>query len=163
MKESNLNYSFKALTVYKKAYELTMLIFELSKSFPKEERYSLSDQIRRSSRSDCSSVAEAYPKRLYKRHFVSIFSDADMENSETRVWLAFASACGYLSKEKFEEVVELSLEIGKLLNHMINHPELYQRKNEKALSIIFACCPLLANYCLSPTSNLQFIFPNETT
>ncbi len=76
--------SFRDLTVYRKAFELAMEIFELTKTFPKEERYSLTDQIRRSSRAVCSCIAEAYRKRNYEAYFVSKSSDGDMENSETR-------------------------------------------------------------------------------
>ncbi len=91
--------TFKDLTVYKKAFELAMEIFEISKSFPKEETYSLTDQIRRCSRSVCTSIAEAYRKRRYPMHFISKTSDADMENSETQVWLDFARECLFLKKE----------------------------------------------------------------
>lgn len=86
-----VNDSFKHLTAYKKAFDLAMKIFEASKKFPKEETYSLTDQIRRSSRSVATSIAEAYRKRNYPAYFASKVSDADMENSETQVWLEFAS------------------------------------------------------------------------
>ena len=76
---------FKELIVYKKAFTLAMEIYEVSKSFPKEENYSLTDQIRRSSRSVCANLAEAYRKRLYERHFISKLTDSDAENSETIV------------------------------------------------------------------------------
>ena len=120
--------SFKDLTVYKKAFKLAMEIFELTKSFPKEEVYSLSTQIRKSSRSVCSCIVEAYRKRQYPAHFVSKVSGADMENSETRVWLDFASACRYLDIKSKERLENQNIEIGKLLNHMILNPEKYQRK-----------------------------------
>ena len=121
--------SFRDLTVYKKAFSLAMEIFEMSKQFPSEEKYSLTDQIKRSSRSVCSSIAEAYRKRNYPAYFVSKTSDADMENSETRVWLDFALACNYVSEEKRNNLEANSIEIGKLLNHMIEHPEKYTRKS----------------------------------
>ena len=121
--------SFKDLTVYKKAFSLAMEVFEMSKQFPLEEKYSLTDQIRRSSRSVCSCIAEAYRKRNYPAYFVSKTSDADMENSETRVWLDFALACNYISEEKRNNLEANSIEIGKLLNHMIEHPEKYTRKS----------------------------------
>ena len=92
--------SFRDLTVYKKAFTLAMEIFEISKTFPQEEKYSLTDQVRRSSRSVCSNIGEAYRKRRYKAHFVSKSSDGDMENTETRVWLDFAYSCGYIDKSK---------------------------------------------------------------
>ncbi len=121
--------SFRDLTVYKKAFSLAMEIFEVSKKFPVEEKYSLTDQIRRSSRSICSCIAEAYRKRNYPAYFVSKTSDADMENSETRVWLDFALACKYISDETRNELESKSMEIGKLLNHMIENPEKYCRKS----------------------------------
>ena len=117
--------SFKQLTVYKKAFDLAMDIFEISKVFPKEEKYSLTDQIRRSSRSVCVNVAEGYRKRLYPAHFITKISDADMENSETQVWLDFALSCGYIKTGLHEKLTASSKEIGKLLNHMINNPEKY--------------------------------------
>lgn len=126
-----MNVSFKDLTVYRKAFELAMLIFEISKNFPKEERYSLTDQIRRSSRSVCSSIAEAYRKRRYEAHFISKTSDADMENSETQVWIDFAFNCKYIDKLTLEDLIKKSKEVGRLLNHMIENPESYLRKNDK--------------------------------
>lgn len=123
--------SFKDLTVYKKAFGLAMKIFDCSKSFPKEETYSLTDQIRRSSRSVCTSIAEAYRKRRYEAHFISKISDADMENSETQVWLQFALDCNYLSKKIFDELIIISEEVGRLLNHMIENPKNYLRNAEK--------------------------------
>lgn len=124
--------SFRDLTVYKKAFELAMKIFELSKTFPKEEIYSLTDQIRRSSRSVCTCISEAYRKRNYQAYFISKSSDADMENSETQVWLDFAYKCGYLNKDDFTQLMNKSEEVGKLLNHMIEFPEKYLRKDEKS-------------------------------
>jgi len=120
--------SFRDLTVYKKAFALAMEIFKTSKQFPPEEKYSLTDQIRRSSRSVCTCVGEAYRKRQYKAHFVSKSSDADMENTETRVWLDFALACNYISTELWNDLEARADEIGKLLNHMIENPEKYTRK-----------------------------------
>ncbi len=126
-----MNLTFKDLTVYKKAFELAMDIFEISKGFPKEERYSLTDQIRRSSRSVCSSIAEAYRKRRYEAHFISKTSDAAMENSETQVWLDFAFKCKYINNDNLEDLVNRSQEIGRLLNHMIENPENYLRNADK--------------------------------
>lgn len=118
------------MTVYKKAFELAMEIFELSKGFPKEERYSLTDQIRRSSRSVCVCIGEAYRKRQYENYFVSKSSDADMENTETRVWLDFALASKYVVAETRERLEEKAIEVGKLLNHMIENPKKYRRKTD---------------------------------
>jgi len=117
--------TFQDLKVYKKAFELAMEIFEISKNFPKEETYSLTDQIRRCSRSVCSCLAEAYRKRRYPMYFVSKCSDSDMENSETQVWLDFAKACQYLQKAEFERLNSKYQEVGKMINHMINNPEKY--------------------------------------
>ncbi len=116
---------FIDLLVYKKSFELAMPIFEISKSFPKEETYSLTHQIRRSSRSTNICLIEAYRKRRYKAHFVSKLSDSDMENSETKGWLKFALACNYISDEEYNSLSTQSDEIGKLLNHMMNNPEKY--------------------------------------
>ena len=107
--------NFKSLTVYKKAFALAMDIFEISKSFPKEELYSLTTQIRKSSRSVCSCIGEAYRKRQYEAHFVSKTSDADMENSETQVWFDFSLACKYISKPIYDNYIVRSIEIGKML------------------------------------------------
>lgn len=124
--------TFRDLKVYQKAFKLAMDIFNTSKSFPDEEKYGLTSQIRKSSRSVCSSIAEAYRKRKYPAHFVSKTTDADMENSETQVWLDFAYKCGYLNKDDYTNLINQSEEIGKLLNHMIENPEKYLRKNEKS-------------------------------
>lgn len=122
--------SFRDLTVYKKAFALAMEIFELTKSFPKEEMYSLTDQIRRSSRAVCTHIGEAYRKRQYEAYFVSKTSDGDMENTETRVWLDFSHACKYISTEVKENLDGKAEEIGKLLNHMIENPQKYFRKKK---------------------------------
>ena len=87
---------FQDLLAYKKGFDLAMKILNVSKSFPKEETYSLTDQIRRSSRSVCANMAEAYRKRLYPKHFISKLTDCDAENSETQTWLEFALACEYI-------------------------------------------------------------------
>ena len=113
---------FKELLAYQKAFHLAMEIFEISKTFPKEETYSLSDQIRRSSRSVCANLAEAYRKRGYINHFISKLTDCDAENSETNVWLDFAFACNYLSQENYNSLTQKSNEVGKLINFMINNP-----------------------------------------
>ena len=122
--------SFKDLVVYQKSFSLAMEIFHISKNFPKEEIYSLTGQIRRSSRSVCSNLAEGYRKRRYEAHFISKISDTDMENSETQVWLDFALACEYISQEINDDLINKSEEIGRMLNHMIEHPEKYRRKGQ---------------------------------
>lgn len=115
----------KETTVYKKGFALAMQVFEISKKFPSEEKYSLTDQIRRSSRSVCICLEEAYRKKRYPAHFISKVTDSDMENSETSGWLDFAVACKYISAEEFKTLVTQNEEIGKLLNHMINNPDKY--------------------------------------
>lgn len=113
---------FKNLLAYQKAFENAMAIFELSKVFPKEERYSLTDQIRRSSRSVNANIAEAYRKRRYPKHFISKLTDADAENSETIVWLDYALACNYIKHKQYTSLQKVALEVGKLINYMINYP-----------------------------------------
>ena len=113
---------FRELLAYKKAFDLAMEIYELSKSFPLDEKYSLTDQIRRSSRSVCANIAEAYRKRRYPNHFISKLTDSDAENSETNVWLEFAFECNYITKEIYQKLSVKNIEIGKLINYMINNP-----------------------------------------
>ncbi len=120
--------SFRDLNVYKKAFQLSMLIFDESKKFPTDEKYVLTSQIRRSSRSVCSNVGEGYRKRIYPAHFISKCSDADMENSETQVWLDFALSCEYITKEKYNDYLKRSEEIGRMIGHMIENPEKYKGK-----------------------------------
>jgi four helix bundle protein len=114
---------FKKLIACRKGFDLAMEIFEISKSFPVEEKYSLTDQIRRSSRSICDNLAEAYRKRRYEKHFISKLTDSDAENSETQVWLDFAKECGYIKEEDRSKLENKSLEIGKLIQYMINNPK----------------------------------------
>ena len=95
---------FRELRVYREAFAAAMKIFETSKSWPKEERYSLTDQIRRSSRSVCSNIAEAWRKRRYQAHFISKLSDADGEAAETQAWLDFARESGYITQEEYAEL-----------------------------------------------------------
>jgi four helix bundle protein len=109
------------LDVYKKAFEAAMKIFELSKQFPKEETYSLTDQIRRSSRSVCANLAEAWRKRRYEAAFISKLSDAEGETAETQTWLEFAVRCGYLSRNEGAELYETYSSILRTLVGMINH------------------------------------------
>jgi len=109
--------SHTELDVYKLAFKIAMIIFELSKNFPIEERYSLTDQIRRSSRSVCANLAEAFRKRKYPKSFVSKLSDCEGEAAETQVWLDFAFSCGYIKKDKFKELFkEYENILGKLVN-----------------------------------------------
>ncbi len=117
---------FRALKVYQKAFKLAMEIFEITKTFPKEEKYSLTDQIRRSSRSVCANIGEAYRKRRYPKHFISKLSDSDSENTETQVWLDFSLSCKYIDRTKYDDLIIKSEEVGKLLNYMMNNPEKFK-------------------------------------
>ncbi len=115
--------SFRELLAYKKSFDLAMEIFILSKSFPIEEKYSLTDQIRRSSRSVCANIGEAYRKRKYQKHFISKLSDSDAENTETQVWLDFCLSFKYINKEQYNQLILKSDEVGKLLNFMMTNSE----------------------------------------
>ena len=117
---------YRDLKVYQLAYKLAMEIFVESKSFPIEERYSLTDQIRRSSRSVAGNIAEGFRKRRYRNMFVSKLTDADSEATETQVWLDFANDCGYLSKERHDELIIGYEDIGKMLGSMIAKPEKFR-------------------------------------
>ena len=119
------------MTVYKKAFSLAMEIFEITKKFPDDEKYSLTSQIRRSSRSVYGSIAEASIKRMYEAHFVSKSTDADMENSETSVWIDTAFTCKYISDVIKNDLTNKVGEIGRMLNHMIENPEKYLRNEDK--------------------------------
>ena len=114
---------YKDLKVFQLAYKLAMEIFEITKSFPIEEIYSLTDQIRRSSRSVPANFAEAWKKRKYPKLFVSKLIECSGEASETEVWLDFCKDLQYLSIEKYKILIELYGEIGKMLHGMINYPE----------------------------------------
>ncbi len=117
--------NFKDLLAYKKAFELAMEIYEISRRFPKEEKYSLTDQIRRSSRSVCANFAEAYRRRKYPAHFISKLTDSDAENSETEVWLDFAFACKYIIEDEYKFLFAKKGEVGRLLGDIIKNPEKY--------------------------------------
>jgi four helix bundle protein len=115
--------SFRELIVYQKAFELQQDIFKLTKTLPKEEVYSLTDQIRRSSRSIGANIAEAWHKRRYRPHFVSKLSDADAEQAETRHWLGTSLKCQYITEEECQSLLKKCEEIGKILGRMMNRPE----------------------------------------
>jgi four helix bundle protein len=109
--------------VYRKAFDSSMALFEASKSFPKEETYSLTDQIRRSSRSVCANLAEAWRKRRYPAAFVAKLSDSESEAAETQVWIEFAVKCGYLDRDQASELYQTYDEILRMLVAMINTPD----------------------------------------
>jgi four helix bundle protein len=111
------------LEVYQKAFKAAMMIFDLSKSFPREETYSLTDQVRRSSRSVCANLAEAWRKRRYEAAFNSKLSDSESEAAETQVWLQFAVRCNYLERDPAADLYEVYEAVIRTLVGMINHPE----------------------------------------
>ena len=115
--------SFKELIVYQKAYKLAMEIFEISRDFPKEEKYSLTDQIRRSSRSVTSNIAESWAKRRYEKAFVSKLTDSLGEEYETENWLDYSKDCKYIQIEAHERLLSEYDEVRKMLISMINNPE----------------------------------------
>jgi four helix bundle protein len=111
------------LKVFQLKYRLAMEIFHLSKSFPIEERFSLTDQIRRSSRSVPANIVEGYRKRQYPKMFVSKMADADGEGAETKLWLLFSKDCGYITTNDFERLNEGYKEVGRMLGKMMQNPE----------------------------------------
>jgi len=115
--------SAKDLEVYKKAHDLAMQIFEITKAFPPEERYALTGQIRRSSRSVCLNLREAWSKRRYEAHFISKLTDCDGENSETDSSLDFARDCGYIKEAQHSHLAGECREVGKMLGGMIRNPK----------------------------------------
>ena len=114
---------FRDLKAYQMAFDLAMEIFQELKKFPIEEKYSLTDQIRRSSRSVAANIGEGYRKKQYPKMFISKMADADGEATETQVWLDFANKCGYLSRLRQMELREGYEEVGRMLGGMIAHPE----------------------------------------
>ena len=114
--------SFKDLRVYALAFEVQQEVFELTKSFPKEERYALTDQIRRASRSIGANLSEAWQKRRYVAHFVSKLTDADGEQAETQHWIDSALACGYITQKQQNDLMEKCLRIGQMLGTMMSDP-----------------------------------------
>ena len=121
--------SFKDLRVYKLAFEVQQEIFETSKRFPTEERYALTDQIRRASRAIGANLAEAWQKRRYVAHFVNKLTDADGEQSETQHWLDTATACNYFSKKEQEALLVKCSRIGQMLGTMMAKPEKFCKQS----------------------------------
>jgi len=115
--------SHRELKVYQMSFDVGMKIFNLSKTFPKEETYSLTDQMRRSSRSVSANIAEAFRKRRYPKHFVSKLTDSEAESAETQVWLDYALACKYINNENYEKLNKQYENIIGMLVNMSNHPE----------------------------------------
>lgn len=115
--------SAKELIVYQKSFDLAMEIFKISKRFPAEERYALTSQIRRSSRSACLNLREAWAKRRYEAHFISKLTDCDGENSETDTALDFALRCAYITSEQHAQLTNIGTEVGKMLGAMMSSPQ----------------------------------------
>lgn len=141
--------SFRDLLVYQKARELSLEIFRLTKRFPREEIYSLTDQVRRSSRSVGAQIAEAWAKRRYEKHFISKLTDSDGEQQETQHWIEVSRDCEYLTQQDAESLLEKCSEVGRLLGGMIAkadqfcNPSPYQSQEEQA------------NYFVTPSSNTE--------
>lgn len=123
--------SAEDLIVYQKAYSLAMEIFRISKRFPAEERYALTGQIRRSSRSVCQNLKEACAKRRYEAHFISKLTDCDGENDETDTSLDFAKDCEYISEEEHKKLVAQRVEVGRMLGAIISEPQKFAVHIEK--------------------------------
>ena len=121
--------SFKDLIVYKKAYDTSMEIFHLTSSFPGEEKYSLTDQIRRSSRSVCSNISEAWAKRIYPKLFVNKLTDSLGEEYETETWLNYSKDCNYIGDETFDVLMNKYDEVRRMLISMINNPDKFCKNN----------------------------------
>jgi four helix bundle protein len=117
---------FKSLKAYEYAFEQANEVFEWSKTLPRMEEHGLTIQIRRSSRSVCSNIAEGYRKRLYRAHFITKLTDADAENSETSVWLDLARSSGYLDAEEYSRFMNRNREVGRLLGYMIRNPDKFR-------------------------------------
>ena len=115
-----------SLKAYQIDYALALDIYERSKLFPKEEQYSLTDQIRRSSRSVCANLGEAYRKRRYKKLFISKLTDADGECTETMIWLNFTKDFQYIGTDEFDALTERYEQVGNLLGYMTEHPEKFR-------------------------------------
>ena len=122
--------SFRDLKVYQAAFSLQQEIFEMTKRFPKEELFSLADQIRRSSRSIGANLAEAWHKRRYQAHFVSKLSDSDGEQAETQHWLDTALACKYISVDAHKHLMNICMQIGRMLGKMMANPEPFCKRRD---------------------------------
>lgn len=117
---------YKDWHAYTEAFKLASSIFRMSANFPKVENYSLTDQIRRSSRSVCANLAESYGRRSFPKHFHAKLADCISENFETQVWLDFALDCQYIDAEVHQQYVEASEKVGKILSYMITHSEKFR-------------------------------------
>jgi len=139
--------SFRDLIVYQKSKSVSRLIFELSKTFPNEEKYSLTDQIRRSSRSIGAQIAEAWGKRRYKKHFISKLTDSDSEQLETQHWVGDAADCEYITKEQENDLIEMLNEIGRMLNSMMKKADNFCGSEPNSIK------EEVSNYIISPIAD----------
>lgn len=133
VEEKNYARNHRDLIVYRRARALAQDIFEATRAFPREESYSLADQVRRSSRSIGAQIAEAWAKRNYQKHFVSKLSDADGEPHETQHWIEIAQDCGYLSPERAAHLLDECCEVGWLLGSMIHKAALFCKPTEHSI------------------------------
>ena len=117
--------SYQELNVYEKAFNLSKAVFEITKAFPKEESYSLTDQLRRSSRSIGAQIAEAWAKRRYEKHFISKLTDADAEQMESQHWMHVAYSCGYISEEVLQNWLTELNTIERMLHSMMKKSETF--------------------------------------
>ena len=131
----NIRYvkSYRELEVYQRSFEVAKAIFETSKLFPREETYSLTDQVRRASRSIGAQIAEAWGKRRYEKHFISKLSDADAEQLETQHWIKVAVSCGYLDNNVSVDLISELERIGRMLNSMIKKADLFCGSDESVV------------------------------
>lgn len=132
MNEKRVYSGYKDLIVYQKAFELAMRVFHITKKFPKEEMYSLTDQIRRSSRSIGSNIAESWPKRRYEKAFVSKLTDSQSEGCETIHWLDVSLESKYITDSEHQSLFNHTIEVQKMLESMIMQPEKFCKYMEKS-------------------------------
>jgi four helix bundle protein len=133
MTELNHAQSFHDLVVYQKAKMVSRTVFEITKDFPKGETYSLTDQIRRASRSIGAQIAEAWAKRRYEKHFISKLTDADAEQMETQHWIDEARDCHYMDQQQAEELTKALMQIGRMLNSMMVKARLFYRQDDHVI------------------------------
>src|SRR5262249_28056542 len=114
---------YRKLLAYQKAFAFAMKIYKISKKFPAEEKYGLTSQIRRSSRSVCVNIVEGCKRRRYKNYYIAKLNDSETENAEAQVWLEFAYACHYITSAEYLELTSENDEVAKLVLYMINNPE----------------------------------------
>jgi len=121
---------YKELRVYQLAYELSLKIHKITKSYPYEERFSLTDQIRRSSRSVCANIGEGYRKRQYPKNFAKKLSDSNGEATETQIWLDYSKDLGYMTTEDYTELYDKYESVGNMLGNMISSPEKFKPREQ---------------------------------